>query len=162
MFTRKWEVKEFIGNSTEPKTIKRLWDTQVFSIGDFVTNGTKMRGYIEKFDYSFQGDEVYVYTDWSGVGMNLASIEHKLKLPSLHQVGDQVTLSFGTSGLVNNCQVIKVHFTNSKVLYDVEVIGNFDSEVHYGIVDRKEVKENNIWSTRLYNIDSVFVMKRSN
>lgn len=47
-------------------------DNEVFTIGDFVTNGTKMRGKILSF--SFLNDQVFVETDWSKVGMNLDSI----------------------------------------------------------------------------------------
>lgn len=63
-------------------------------------------------------------------------------LPSQFQNGDQVSLNFHDAGKVVNCEVIKVHFTDRKVLYDVEVMMNGDDA---------EV------TTRLYNIDSCFV-----
>ncbi len=81
--------------------------------------------------------------------------EVDLKLPSRFQIGDKVKLDFYGSGNVENCKVIKVHFTESKVLYDVDVNGNFDTLKD--VIDQEEVKLNNSWSTRLYNIDSVFV-----
>ena len=86
-----------------------------------------------------------------------ASKNQMPKLPSAHQIGDKVKLQFGTSGMVENCEVIKVHFTESKVLYDVEVSGNFDAWKE--VLDQAEVKKNDRWSTRLYNVDSAFVTK---
>ena len=56
----------------EPHSILRHFDDELFSIGDFVTNGTKMRGKILSF--SFLNDQVFVETDWSKVGMNLDSL----------------------------------------------------------------------------------------
>ena len=142
---RNWEVLTFVGNSTEPQSIKRLKDNVVFCLGDYVTNGTPMKGGIEKFDYSFKDDEVYVYTDWSGVGMNLASLEHTQKLPCEHQIGHLVTLIFG-SYMVPNCEVIKAHFSNDKVLYDVKVTEGTPS-----------ISRTTDWSTRLYNVEEQFV-----
>lgn len=57
-------------------------------------------------------------------------------LPSRFQIGNLVELTFYGSGEVRNCEIIKVHFTESKVLYDVQV-----AEL-----------------TRLYNIDSCYVL----
>lgn len=68
-------------------------------------------------------------------------------LPSAHQIGDRVNVSFGNQGTINNCKVVKVHFTESKVLYDVELYFSNEPE-------RLES-----WSTRLYNIDSSFITK---
>lgn len=59
------------------------------------------------------------------------------KLPSRFQIGEKVELAFYGNGEVKNCEVIKVHFTESKVLYDVQV-----AEL-----------------TRLYNVDSCYVIK---
>lgn len=145
-----WEVTEFIGNSTTPRTIKRI-DGQLFSIGDRVTNGVyskgkQVNGLIERFEYSFKGDSVFVYTDWSGVGFNLGSLSHILesnKLPSRFQLGDLVTLNFGSAGKVTGADIIKVHFSESKVLYDVDILMS-------DAADGRVI-------TRLYNIDSCFV-----
>jgi len=145
---RNWEVIAFVGKSSTPQTIQRNRDEEKFSLGDYVTNGTKMKGVIERFDYSFQNDEVYVYTDWSGVGMNLNSISHAIKLPSAHQIGNPVWLLFGEEGTLKNCEIIKVHFAESKVLYDVEVKGKYYQS------DSHPAGE---WATRLYNVDAVFV-----
>lgn len=154
---KEWEVVSFIGNSTDPQSIIRLSDGKVFSIGGHVTNGTQMHGRIERFEYSFKGNDIYVFTDWSGVGMNLASLAEYRPLPSGHQLGEPVHLVFGNEGTLTHCKVIKVHFTESKVLYDIEVSGNFDA--WKDVVDQEDVKKNNIWSTRLYNVDSCFVTK---
>lgn len=146
-----WEVTEFVGNGTTPQTIKRV-DGQLFSIGSRVTNdvyskGKQVNGLIERFEYSFKGDSVFVYTDWSGVGFNLGSLSHVLesnKLPSRFQIGDRVQINFGKGGLLSPCNIIKVHFTESKVLYDVDVLILADDEKSQS-------------STRIYNIDSCFV-----
>lgn len=147
---RSWEVVDFKGQSTEPYSIRRTSDGEVFSVGDYVTNGTKMKGYIEKFEYSFKSDDIFVYTDWSGVGMNLGSLQLANRLPSGHQIGDKVVLSFGSEGSLNNCTVNKVHFSAGKVMYDVEVHGRYEQTSEHPA---------GIWTTRLYNVDSVFVTK---
>ncbi len=150
-----WEVTEFIGNSSEPKTITRIHDGESFTIGDYVTNGTKMKGCIEKFEYSFKTDQVFVFTDWSGIGMNLNSLQHTMKLPSAHQIGHKVWLRFGDEATLKDCEVIKVHFSESKVLYDVEVSGMYDKAY-------QKKGEPQKWATRLYNVDSCFVTALTN
>lgn len=67
-------------------------------------------------------------------------------LPSAHQLEDKVTVSFGKSGVLLNCEVIKVHFSPSKVMYDVEV----EFEVEGDDEPR---------FTRLYNVDSACITK---
>lgn len=57
-------------------------------------------------------------------------------LPSQHQINDFVKLDFDAAGHIIHCKVIKIHFTESKVLYDV-LLTNMP--------------------TRLYNIESDFV-----
>lgn len=59
-------------------------------------------------------------------------------LPSRFQIGDEVLVNMFEAGYIKNCKVIKIHFTKSKVSYDLEI----DTE--------------NLF-TRLYNIDSVFI-----
>lgn len=142
---RNWEVVAFQGNSSEAETIKRISDGEVFTIGNYVTNGTKMKGSIERFSYSFKDDMVFVYTDWSGVGMNLDSLQHTTKLPSKHQIGHPVTVVFHPAKMLRDCEVIKVHFTESKVLYDLELM--------YHDNNGKKC------FTRLYNIEEEFVKK---
>lgn len=84
------------------------------------------------------------------------SFEYKIKLPqhnyyssnvlpSQYQIGDSVSLEFYQSGLIRNAEIFKVHFTDSKVLYDVFIPLSTDIN---GKVDY----------TRLYNIDSVCVI----
>lgn len=201
---RNWEVTAFQGNSSEPKTIKRISDGISFKVGDHVTDGNRMHGHIEKFDYSFQSDSVFVYTDWSKIGFSLDMMQHfeeqgitaklvsfgnylferynvkvtaddgsnvpmylrqvtdadlqnwnvgqmcERTLPSAHQIGDAVILSFGSTGALNDCEVIKVHFSAGKVLYDVQVNGNYEHSKDHPA---------GTWNTRLYNVDSVFVSK---
>lgn len=66
-------------------------------------------------------------------------------LNSQHQLNDKVVLDFFKEGTVTGCQIIKVHFTESKVLYDVEITSTYKNPA------------NGKWSTRLYNIDGCFV-----
>lgn len=69
----------------------------------------------------------------------------QFKLPSRHQINSPVILDFYAAGELTGVKVIKVHFAESKVLYDVEITQPYKDNP-----DRK-------WSTRLYNIDSEFV-----
>ncbi len=48
--------------------------------------------------------------------------------PSFHQVGDSVILDFQHCGLVENCQVIGVHFYEGSVRYDVCVFLDKDDK----------------------------------
>lgn len=62
-------------------------------------------------------------------------------LPSTFQVHDKVVLQFGESALPLTAYVLAVHFTASKVRYDLDItIGAEQSD-----------------STRIYNVDSCFV-----
>lgn len=65
--------------SLRPLSVKREWDEEIFSIGDRVTNGTKMVGDITGFE--FLEGKIFVNHTWSGVGMNLGSLQ-KVKAES--------------------------------------------------------------------------------
>jgi len=68
-------------------------------------------------------------------------------LPSGHQIDDEVNLCFGDTGTLKSCRIIKVHFSESKVLYDVSIpviCEDLENKVHTAY-------------TRLYNVDSAFV-----
>jgi hypothetical protein len=135
-----WEVLSYEGNSTSPKTIKRLSDNKIFELGQKVTNGTKMKGKIEKFEFSFKGNEIFVYTDWSGVGMGLESVSHIVPLPSKFQIDDKVLLVFNIDETKVKATVLAVHFYPNQVKYDIEVSSEIKLE------------------TRIYNI-SEWVLK---
>lgn len=79
---------------------------------------------------------------------NDAHTAHELKLPSRFTFGDPVIVYFGTAGIVKNCRVIKIYFTESKVFYDVEV-------------KWQSTPESGTWTDRLYNIDSANVYPES-
>lgn len=64
-------------------------------------------------------------------------------LPSRFQHGDPVVVHFRKSGIIQNCKVIKIHFTESKVSYDLEV--------------KWEGEDGDMYTDRLYNIDSAVV-----
>lgn len=88
---------------------------------------------------------------------NNISLSRKFILPSKFNIGDKVKIVFGDDGTIKNCKIIKIHFSHSKVLYDVEVI------IHNEMVgsdfssnEEKYIKEDLL--TRLYNIDSVFIL----
>ena len=50
----------------------------VFKIGDYVTNGTPMKGKIVKIDLGDDSGMPYITTDWSNVGMVAYSCYHTL------------------------------------------------------------------------------------
>lgn len=77
---------------------------------------------------------------------DLSNWEHTY-YPSRYKHGDKVILNFFTSGTISNCKIIKVHFTESKVLYDVEV----------EMIIKNDIEGDKPYHTRLYNIDSLFV-----
>lgn len=70
------------------------------------------------------------------------------KLPSAYQIGAKVQVQFGEEGTLKNCEVIKVHFSDYKVLYDIGVSGNFEQTTEHPAGK---------WYTRLYNVDSAFI-----
>lgn len=44
-----------------------------------------------------------------------------VQFKSRHNVNDSVVIYFGNSGVIQNCKVIKIHFAEATVSYDVEV-----------------------------------------
>ena len=117
--------------------LRRRSDGIVFTVGDRVTNGTKMVGYIKAFHT--EGGETYVSHTWSGVDMSLNSIVKVDKLPCDHQQGDRVTIEQKAMNIP--CAIVKkVHFDQvGHVSYDLEI------QMQAGV-----------W-TRIYNIDGDFV-----
>lgn len=96
----------------------RASDEEVFTLDDVVTNGSDMVGRILKFE--LLNEQVFVTTTWSGVGMNLDSLEKLDKLPSKFQLGDNVLID--QVGIqVPLAWVIKVHFMRSGVQYDLQL-----------------------------------------
>lgn len=128
-----------------PSSLKRLSDGAVFSIGDFVTNGTKMRGNITGFEF-YVNEETseltcFITHTWSGVGMALENLTHLNDgLPSRFQVKEVV--NFILNETTHTSTVNAIHFTESKVRYDLDVWIN---------------KDGGNSSTRIYNVDSCFV-----
>lgn len=134
-----FQVIEYVGSN--PSVVQRISDNTIFKLGDRVTNGSPIKGKIILF--SVLGEDMYVTTTWSGIGMALNEIYFIQILPSHHQLGDKVTVSYGDGVKIYGAWVIKIHFTESKVSYDVE----------FPIV----VDGRGYSTTRMYNIDSVFV-----
>lgn len=147
-----WSVVEYNEDWT-PRVIatQRGADRVIFKIKDLVTNGTKMRGKITHFQLDIESNEIFIYTDWSGVGMNLDSVEHVKEnkdvkvsvLPSAFQPEDFCVIDF-LNGIRLSGQIIKVAFTKSKVTYDIEITVGQDDSVSV---------------TRLYGVDSTFVRR---
>lgn len=131
-------------SSFKPHSVKRHFDGEVFTIGDRVTNGTQMVGLVEEF--SFLNGQVFVKTDWSGVGMNLDSLSKEPIVPSKFQIRQVVTLSFPEQNAKLDATVRAVHFhggiQNSDGNYARE---RYDLDVWIG--------EGGNSSTRLYNVD---------
>lgn len=91
-YPNNWELQkqldyEIIEIDKENKiiSIKRISDGVCFRIGDEVKNSVRMRGKIIKIEIPVlvnrpNNKDIFITTDWSNVGMNLASIEHCKKL----------------------------------------------------------------------------------
>ncbi len=94
---------------------------------------------------NYQGDEPQRQIEQLNEGLNKSNVR---KLPSRFQIGDKVSLNFNDGGTLTGCEIIKVHFTESKVLYDVELTAHY-----YGLEDKLSEET---FSTRLYNLDSAF------
>lgn len=225
-----FRVISYANDKFQPHSVERLTEDgtkydATFTCGDYVTNGTKMRGHIERFELSSDLSSLFVFTDWSGVGMDLDSIskvpvngilytlhviegifhgyaqskgpdfplsminngreiyfemheggksiastslkrsyletlDHNIlaevilknikevvfsnALPSAHQIKQKVQVNLLDAGMIKNCEIAKVHFSESKVMYDIYV-----RMTH-------PVTSKDIW-TRLYNLDSTFV-----
>jgi uncharacterized Fe-S cluster-containing radical SAM superfamily enzyme len=78
-------------------------------------------------------------------------------LPSRFQLGDKVKLNFFAAGEVTRGEVVKIHFTDRKVLYDVEIVISTLDEADKPDEQMIDYLPD-ISTTRLYNIDSVFVI----
>lgn len=137
--------------SSTPHSVKRLSDDEVFTIGDYVSNGTQMKGKIKRFDLftSTNGDIVmFVETDWSKVGMGLQDIFKLIVTPSKFQVMESVMVCFDQPGDTirpMTGKILAVHFykdshkNSVRIKYDVEIKIAFEE------------------STRIYNIDEKFL-----
>lgn len=132
------------GTSIKPHSVKRVSDGEIFTIGDMVTNGLwyegrRMQGAITGFNL-LEG-QMFVSHTWSGIGMNLESLHKLIGLPSAHQIDDKVYLNLWGKEPIY-AQVHAVHFYAGKVKYDLEVFGG------------------NGENTRIYNVDSAFVISK--
>lgn len=97
----------------------------------------------QKTDYYLRGDTFQTQTsDGTIYYFTLPELSAN-KLPSKYQIGDSVNLNFGGESFIVG-KVIKVHFTESKVSYDLEV---------------KVENPNTSWFTRLYNVDSALIVE---
>lgn len=144
-----WEIISYVDNpdgsrdvTVKPHSIRRLPDTTVFTIGDVVTNGTPMTGEIIRFE--LLKNRIFVITTWSGVGMNLESLSHVVKLPSQFQPTEEVALDF-YGHVFKNVRVAKVHFASGSTTYDLTVTVVLNEKRH---------------EFRLYNVDSRFVISK--
>lgn len=68
-------------------------------------------------------------------------------LPSHYQLGDKVSVRLRPKFVIDTAEVIKVHFSDGKVLYDLDVEFEYD-DPDQGV---------QIGHTRVYNIDSAFL-----
>ena len=60
---------------------------------------------------------------------------------STHNINDDVTLDFDQAGIIKNCKVIAITFTNEDTMYDLVI------ETHAGV------------HTQIFNVHSEFVKK---
>jgi hypothetical protein len=70
-----------------------------------------------------------------------------MTLPSRFQIGDKVSIRLLPMFIVDSAEVIKVHFTKSKVLYDLELEFDYPTPPDNGEKGY----------TRIYNIDSALL-----
>lgn len=68
---------------------------------------------------------------------------------SRYGIGEPVIVHFGKSGFIRNCRIIKAHFTESGITYDVEVKWQHEWEHHERMPE--------FLTTRIRNIDSIRV-----
>lgn len=145
-----WEIIDYIPGTFEPKVVQRQPDGITFKIGDFVSNGTKMRGKITAFHRNTavnrdpNDNDLVVDHTWSGVGMYLSNLRHEEPLPELpssHQLDDVVKVKFTEKQETPfRAQILAVHFYGvGKVKYDLEIFTTPSD------------------STRIYNVDSLYV-----
>lgn len=69
------------------------------------------------------------------------------KLPSQFQLGEFVKLEISKDNILRNGQISKIHFSPSKVLYDLD----------FKVIEL----EGKSYSTRIHNVDSAFVKHES-
>lgn len=66
----------------------------------------------------------------------------EIKLPSRYQIGDKVSIKISSMFVVESAEIIKIHFSESKVTYDLLVrLDIFKDEAESSF-------------TRIYNVDS--------
>jgi hypothetical protein len=83
-----------------------------------------------------------------GVEDSFIELSRERLLPSRWQLGDLVSVRFKPSLVIDTAEIIKVHFSKGKILYDLEV--------------RIPYKENpesveDYTTTRFYNVDSAII-----
>jgi len=83
--------------------------------------------------------------------------EKERRLPSRFDFGDKVQVHFNDAGTIKNCEVIKIHFTESKVFYDVSVKSHYAKPSEGEAPSEFWDDDEHAYYTRLYNIDSAIV-----
>lgn len=136
-----------------PCSVKCLKKNRIWNIGDFVTNGTKMKGRISGFDFFIAEDTseilCFVSHNWSKVGMALEELEH---------VSDQLPTQFQIREVVD--------FVINETRHTATVTGVFinDSRIKYDL-DLWIEKEGGNSSTRIHGVDAelvqVYISKKS-
>lgn len=138
-----FQIVSFLDDKFTPHSIKRLSDGEIFTIGDFVTNGTPMKGIIEMFSFDRNINEVFVHTDWSGIGMNLCSLKKEIELPSAYFIDQVVKVRIETAegAIATATGTVKaVHFYGGA---KKSITEKYDIDLWY---------ENGNTSHRIYNV----------
>jgi len=125
-----------------PTKVKCLIKDTTWGIGDYVTNGTKMKGKITGFEFfvneSSSNISCFVTHTWSGICMALENLQIVIPIPSMFQVGDECAIKF-ESIKVPKATIQAVHFYVDKVKYDLEIAISTDLML----------------KTRIYNVDAL-------
>lgn len=143
---KSFEILEFVTNSNgttdssfKPKTIKRLSDNAVFTIGDtIIQEEYQILGKI--IDFSYLEDKIFIEHSYSKVGLSLEGVKkyenQNLKLFKFHYL-----------------QIVQVKFMEEEIIATIKGIHYFNNSIKYDLkLWLKDGEE-----TRIYNVEEKFL-----
>ena len=143
---KSFEILAFITNSNgttdssfKPKTIKRLSDNEVFTVGDIVIQ-QQLEIVTEITGFSFLEDKVFIEHTYSKVGLSMEEIKK-------HEQGNFVFFKF------INLQIVKLKFMEEEITATINGIHFFKSCIKYDL----KLWLKNGEETRIYNVEEKFL-----
>lgn len=119
------QISSILSLSSTLKEDLNLSDDEIYQIGMEIEKYAQLNNLFEHLpDNTIKG--------WKTVGdidKSISSNSNKINmglLPSFHQMGDKVNIWFGESGSVSPGTVSGIKFTESCVLYDIDLFFNED------------------------------------